>query len=257
MPRIWSSVSSLAPGISRSMRKVFTSDAPYVGWTGRCSRDGMAGGGPRTSAALPYFPIAVAVSSCRGLSSRRHLADRRLGRRRRRPQRRARARVPARRRADRREGSTGSGCERQGRGGRRAVHGFPTVTEDLGPDREALRGLIRSALWESAERGNAVIVAHAASLALAARSDVLRVLITASPETRARRLAEGQGIGEKDAEQHIARGDANRADYLKRFYGISSELPTHYDIVLSTDRIAVEDAAALILTAARSEPVPA
>jgi len=149
------------------------------------------------------------------------------------------------------------GLGEAGPAGAAAVHGFPTVTEDLGPDREALRGLIRSALWESAERGNAVIVAHAASLALAARSDVLRVLITASPETRARRLAEGQGIGEKDAEQHIARGDANRADYLKRFYGISSELPTHYDIVLSTDRIAVEDAAALILTAARSEPVPA
>jgi hypothetical protein len=148
------------------------------------------------------------------------------------------------------------GLAEAGPAGAAGVHGFPTVAEHLGPDRDALRGLIRSALWESAERGNAVIVAHAASLALAARSDVLRVLITASPETRARRLAEGQGIEEKDAEQQIARGDANRADYLKRFYGITSELPTHYDVVLNTDRIAAEDAAALILIAARSEPVP-
>jgi hypothetical protein len=129
---------------------------------------------------------------------------------------------------------------------------FPIV-DDPGPRRDALRGLIRSVLWESAEAGDAVIVAHAASVALATRSDVLRVFITASPETRARRLAEAQNIGEAEAEKLVARGDANRADYLKRFYGVSTELPTHYDIVLNTDSIAPEDAAALILTAARSQ----
>ena len=131
------------------------------------------------------------------------------------------------------------------------LSGTPIV-DDPAPRRDALRGLIRNVLWESAEAGDAVIVAHAASLALATRTDVLRVLITASAETRARRLAEAQEIGEAEAEKLVARGDANRADYLKRFYGISTELPTHYDIVLNTDRVALEDAAALILTAARS-----
>jgi hypothetical protein len=135
--------------------------------------------------------------------------------------------------------------------------GFTAITEDPGPDRDALRGLIRSVLWERAERGNAVIVAHAASLALATHPDVLRALITASPETRARRLAEARNIAQAEAKKLIARGDANRADYLKRFYGASTELPTHYDIVLNTDRIAPEDAAALILTAARAPQIPA
>jgi cytidylate kinase len=131
------------------------------------------------------------------------------------------------------------------------LSGSPIV-DDPAPRRDALRGLIRNVLWESAEAGDAVIVAHAASLALATRDDVLRVLITASAETRARRLAEAQKIGETEAEKLVARGDANRADYLKRFYGISTELPTHYDIVLNTDHITPEEAAALILTAARS-----
>lgn len=132
------------------------------------------------------------------------------------------------------------------------LSGFPLV-DDPAPRREALRGLIRSVLWESAEAGDAVIVAHAASLALATRADVLRVLITASAETRARRLAETQKLGDAEAEKLIASGDANRADYLKRFYNVSTELPTHYDIVLNTDRVAPADAAALILTAARSQ----
>ena len=129
---------------------------------------------------------------------------------------------------------------------------FP-IHDDRAPRRDALRELIRSVLWESAEAGDAVIVAHGASLALATRADVLRVLITASVETRARRLAEAQQIGEAEAEKLVARGDANRADYLKRFYGASTELPTHYDIVLNTDRVPPAGAAALILTAARSQ----
>jgi hypothetical protein len=132
------------------------------------------------------------------------------------------------------------------------LSGVPLV-DDPAPRRDALRGLIRSVLWASAEAGDAVIVAHAASLALATRSDVLRVLITASAETRARRLAEAQKLGYAEAEKLVARGDANRADYLKRFYKVSTELPEHYDIVLNTDRVAPADAAALILTAARSQ----
>ena len=144
-----------------------------------------------------------------------------------------------------------------GPAGAAGVSGYAPVLEDMGPDREALRGLIRSVLEESAARGNAVIVAHAASLALGDKPDVLRVLITASPETRARRLAEEQNIDEAEAEKLISRGDAGRADYLKRFYRASAELPTHYDIVINTDRVSPEDAAALILGAARSEQIPA
>jgi cytidylate kinase len=144
-----------------------------------------------------------------------------------------------------------------GPAGAAGVSGYAPVFEDQSPDRDALRGLIRSVLEESAERGNAVIVAHAASLALGGNPDVLRVMITASPETRARRLAEEQNIGEGEAKKLISRGDAGRADYLKRFDGTSGELPTHYDIVINTDRVTPEDAAALILDAARSQQIPA
>jgi cytidylate kinase len=144
-----------------------------------------------------------------------------------------------------------------GPAGAAGVSGYAPIYEDQSPDREALRGLIRSVLEESAERGNAVIVAHAASLALGGKPDVLRVLITASPKTRARRLAEEQNISEGEANKLVSRGDAGRADYLKRFYRTSAELPTHYDIVINTDRVTPEDAAALILGAARSQQIPA
>ena len=72
----------------------------------------------------------------------------------------------------------------------------------------------------------------------------------------ARRLAEEQSIDQGEAKKLVSRGDAGRADYLKRFYGTSAELPTHYDIVINTDRITPEDATALILGAARSDGIP-
>ena len=114
---------------------------------------------------------------------------------------------------------------------------------------DELRGLIRSVIEDTAITGNVVIVAHAASLALASRGDVLRVLVTASTETRQRRLAGSLGVDEKEAARAMTRGDAGRADYIKRFYGIGEEQPTHYDLVINTDKVTPDDAARLIVDA--------
>jgi cytidylate kinase len=112
-----------------------------------------------------------------------------------------------------------------------------------------LRMLIRSAIEETATAGNVVITSHAASLTLATRDDVLRVLITASTPTRQHRLAASMQIGEKEAARFIKRSDAGRADYMKRFYGVGEEQPTHYDLVINTDKLTPEDAARLIIDA--------
>ena len=119
------------------------------------------------------------------------------------------------------------------------------------PISEELRDLIRHAIEEAADRGNAVIVAHAAAHALGNRDDVLRVLVTAPRETRCARIAADQGLSEKDAEHAIDDGDAGRLDYLRRFYGEKAELPTHYDLVVNTDRLSTEDAVGLVALAAR------
>jgi len=121
---------------------------------------------------------------------------------------------------------------------------------------EDLRSMIRMAIEETADRGNVVIVAHAASHALAGRDNVLRVLVTASPETRCTRIAAKQGLSEKDAAHAIAEADANRADYLRRFFGAKAELPNHYDLVVNTDRLTI-DAAAAVVAAAAAQPAVA
>ncbi len=113
-----------------------------------------------------------------------------------------------------------------------------------------LRELIRSAIEETAESGEVVIVAHAASHALAARPDVLRVLVSASLETRRSRVADHEQLNEKDAARAVDSSDSARADYLKRFYGTKSESPTQYDLVLNTDRLTPDEAVATVRRAA-------
>ena len=114
---------------------------------------------------------------------------------------------------------------------------------------ELLRALIRDAVVEAADKGDVLIVAHAGAMALAGDPRVLRVLVTASPETRARRVAEPEGIDQAEAERAIDQSDKGRATYFRNFYGVTRELPTHYDLVVNTDRISTQQAVSLICEA--------
>jgi uncharacterized protein len=113
-----------------------------------------------------------------------------------------------------------------------------------------IRVLIRETIEQTAARGNAVIVAHAASHAVRPGPTVLRVLVTASPDTRATRVADAEGLAQARAARAVKDSDAGRADYLKRFYDVGEELPTHYDLVFNTDTLSAEQAAELVSRAA-------
>jgi cytidylate kinase len=112
-----------------------------------------------------------------------------------------------------------------------------------------LRDLIKQVLTSVADDGSVVIVSHAASFALSGR-DVLRVLVTASAETRAQRVSAARDIEPRSAARLVKDSDAGRADYLKRFYGVERELPTHFDVVVNTDVVSPERAADVIAAAA-------
>ena len=131
-----------------------------------------------------------------------------------------------------------------------ASSGFPISAADDALSGDDLRTLIRSAIEETADQGDVVIVSHAASIALAGREGLLRILVTGSPGVRSARVAAARGVSDSDAARIVADEDAARADYLRRFYGVRAELPTHYDLVVSTDRVAPERVAELVVAAA-------
>jgi cytidylate kinase len=131
--------------------------------------------------------------------------------------------------------------------------GTIAVTHPLAPSRledESFRKLIVEVVRAAAAEGHAVIVAHAASLAVRGRPDVLRVSITAPHDVRARRVAEETGADEAGAAAAVRKDDKARAAYLRSFYQVGREEPTHYDVVLNTEALTVAQAAALVEAAA-------
>jgi CMP/dCMP kinase len=126
---------------------------------------------------------------------------------------------------------------------------------------DTLLSLIRDAVREAADRGNVVLVAHAACYACSDRPDVLRVWVTAPPSTRASRVASALGLSDKEAAKSVRQSDAARASYLKRVHRVSEESHTDYDIVINTERLTADAAAGLILSlfqaGSRSRPAGA
>jgi cytidylate kinase len=135
-------------------------------------------------------------------------------------------------------------------GGGAIIFDMPMSTP---PDPKSLRALIQKSIHETAERGNAVIVSHAASYTLAGQKDVLRVLVTASTKTRESRIADHGSLDEKKAAKAVAESDAGRASYLKRFHNIGEELPTHYDLALNSDTMPLELISDIIVSAAKAD----
>lgn len=116
---------------------------------------------------------------------------------------------------------------------------------------DAILGFIREAVRDAADRGDVVLVGHAASYACADRPDVLRVCVTASLASRVARVSAAQEIGEKDALKLLRQSDAGRLGYLKRVYGVDGESPTDYDVVVNTDRLGSDVAVDAVLALAR------
>jgi len=125
-----------------------------------------------------------------------------------------------------------------------AGSGLPRAGDELSGD--DVRALIREAIEQIASRGNVVIVAHAASHAVGRAPEALRVLVTASPETRATRLGGLKDLDRAHAVREVKESDAARRDYLKRFYDVDEESATHYDLVVNTDVLSIEQAARLV-----------
>ena len=126
--------------------------------------------------------------------------------------------------------------------------GYLPLPPDTPPSYERL---IEHVIRETANEGDVVLVAHGASHALAGTDGLLRVLVTASPAVRIERLVQDAKLSEKDAKKAVEDSDHQRRDYLRRFYQVQEELPTHYDLVVNTDSLTPAQAAHLVTAAAK------
>ena len=108
------------------------------------------------------------------------------------------------------------------------------------------RKFLEQVIHDLADQGGCVIVGHAAQVILRGRLDTVRVLVTGSPEFRARRIMAGMGVDEKVALKTVDRTDSERNDYFRRFYDTGWLLPCTYDLCVNTDHLNPDQSAEVI-----------
>ena len=77
--------------------------------------------------------------------------------------------------------------------------------------------------------------------------DTVRVLVTGSPDFRARRIMAGMSVDEKAALKTVERTDAERSDWYRRFYETGWLTPWTYDLCISTDHLNPEQGAEIVV----------
>jgi cytidylate kinase len=129
---------------------------------------------------------------------------------------------------------------------------FPPATGTVPELSEATLVRITEAVVEEAARaGRAVLVGRAAPAVLAREREALHVKLVASKGFRIRVTAERLGLDLKEAERVTLQTDAQRERYHREHYARDWADPVGYHIVLNTERLGYDGAAAVVIAEAR------
>lgn len=112
----------------------------------------------------------------------------------------------------------------------------------------------RKTILEIADEGPCVIVGRCASSVLrAAGYEVLSVFVYADMDDRAKRIAERNGIGTKEAIRKAEKTDRLRKKYFDFYSDTPWGEPESYDLMISSSRYGIDGAADVIAEAAINE----
>ena len=104
---------------------------------------------------------------------------------------------------------------------------------------------------EAAAHGRIVLVGRGAQAVLARRPDALHVYVVASKPWRMRLAVERLGADPASVEQVVDETDRQRDQYVKTYYGRHRHDFVNYDLVVNTERLGLEGAAAVVVSEAR------
>ena len=118
-------------------------------------------------------------------------------------------------------------------------------------DDRALAEATKRVMLSLADAGGYVILGRGSQAALAGRTDACHIALVGDLRDRVQRIMQWQNVGEREARSRCERVDAERAGYVKHFYGKDIRDPLLYDSVLNTSRLGVEATSELAVAVAR------
>jgi len=104
---------------------------------------------------------------------------------------------------------------------------------------------------EAAAHGRIVLVGRGAQAVLARRPDALHVYVVASKPWRMQLAVERLGVDPARAEQVVDETDRQRDQYVKTYYKRQRHDFVNYDLVVNSERLGLDGAAALVVSEAR------
>jgi len=128
-----------------------------------------------------------------------------------------------------------------------ATAGVPRVE----PDEAALVRLTERVIAEAAAHGRIVLVGRGAQAVLAQRPDALHVYVVAAKPWRVKLAVERLGVNPAEAERVVDETDRRRDQYVRTYYGRHRQDMVTYDLVLNTEKLGIDGAAALVVAEAR------
>ncbi len=119
--------------------------------------------------------------------------------------------------------------------------------------REMMVSLLNQTILALARHGNTVIVGRCGFAVLKDYVDVLNVRLQAPLPSRIRRFMERENIAESDkAEATVKEGDKIRSAFVETFYGARWDAADAFDVIIDTDKVPANMAAAWLADAARA-----
>ena len=104
-----------------------------------------------------------------------------------------------------------------------------------------------NAVRAAAEKGSCVIVGRCADYILREDYDVVSIFITASPDYRAKRVSEREGISIKEATAKLNRMDKARASYHNYHAETKWGASDSYELCINSEKLTADEAAELII----------
>jgi len=128
----------------------------------------------------------------------------------------------------------------------RAIHDAPSILGRFAYGKEKYIAFIEAAILRHFKEDDTVYCGLAGHFFVRGVSHVLKVRILAEFEDRVASEMEREGIGEKEAADLLRKDDLERKKWSKHLYGIDTEDPSLYDLVIHIKKISVDDAVEII-----------
>ena len=123
----------------------------------------------------------------------------------------------------------------------RAIHDAPSILERFKHGKKKYNIFIREAFLEHIRKDNVIYHGLAGHFFSKGIPNILKVRIIANLDDRIREEMDREHISEKEARYILKKDDEERRKWSMHLYGVDSNDPRLYDIVLHIDNLEVDD----------------